>query len=207
MRQQESCGNFPWASQLWDHEYFLIVKRLWTHRCVVNDDITAGHIAMKYMFFQVLDECSLQKQRDKALTVNCNILQLWQYIVKNIHQIHFQFLFWLRLLHTAYAGTSFNKKDNLCWVWILPQSPTHHSLIGYYRWWCVCTMRVCATVVFYFRAHAYLPVRTNRCSVCVRACNLWQDSAAIPVLWCVPSCYWQHVNRAVTKQRGQQCWG
>lgn len=42
------------------------MKRLWTYRGVVNDDVTAGHIAMENVLFQVLDECALQRQSDKA---------------------------------------------------------------------------------------------------------------------------------------------
>lgn len=42
------------------------VKKLRTYRGVVNDDITAGHIAMENVFFQVLDERALQSQIYKA---------------------------------------------------------------------------------------------------------------------------------------------
>lgn len=41
-------------------------KVLQTYRGVVKDDITAGHIAMENVFFQVLNERPLQSQRDKA---------------------------------------------------------------------------------------------------------------------------------------------
>lgn len=43
-----------------------IIKRLRTYRGVVNNDITAGHIAMENVFFQVLDERALHSQIYKA---------------------------------------------------------------------------------------------------------------------------------------------
>lgn len=34
-----------------------------TYRRVINDDITAGHVTMKNMLFQVLDERALKTER------------------------------------------------------------------------------------------------------------------------------------------------
>lgn len=52
---------------LWCHEHVMFfVKRLLSYRGVVNDDITAGHIAMENVFFQVLDERALQEPTDKG---------------------------------------------------------------------------------------------------------------------------------------------
>lgn len=46
-----------------------------TYCGIVNDDITAGHIAMENVLLQVLDERALQSQRDKAKkTVTFGIL-------------------------------------------------------------------------------------------------------------------------------------
>lgn len=68
MRQQKSAGlqyykqtNKQKSSTM---GVSLIAKRLWTYRSVINDDITAGHITMENVLFQVLDECSLKRQRD-----------------------------------------------------------------------------------------------------------------------------------------------
>lgn len=43
-----------------------IVKRSWTYRSVVNNDITAVHVAMENVFLQVLDERALQGQTDRV---------------------------------------------------------------------------------------------------------------------------------------------
>lgn len=37
-----------------------------TYCGIVNDDVTAGHIAMENVLLQVLDKGALQSQRDKA---------------------------------------------------------------------------------------------------------------------------------------------
>lgn len=50
---------------------------LCTHRSVVNDDITAGHIAMENVFFQVLDERALQSQRDEAKESKMKCFQIF----------------------------------------------------------------------------------------------------------------------------------
>ncbi len=43
-----------------------IVKRSWTYRSVVNNDIAAVHVAMENVFLQVLDERALQGQTDRV---------------------------------------------------------------------------------------------------------------------------------------------
>lgn len=53
---------------------FCCGKVLQTYRGVVKDDITAGHIAMENVFFQVLNERPLQSQRDKAEEGVCGCL-------------------------------------------------------------------------------------------------------------------------------------
>lgn len=63
MRQLQHFGN---------QEHSYCKKGFWTYRGVVNDDITAGHIAVENVFFQVLDERALQRpskrnRRDKEM--------------------------------------------------------------------------------------------------------------------------------------------
>lgn len=53
--QQNQCRGRPLPSCGW-----------WTYRSVINDDVTAGHIAVKNVFLQVLDECPLKD------TQHCN---------------------------------------------------------------------------------------------------------------------------------------
>lgn len=45
---------------------------MWTYRGVINDDITAGHVAMEDVLLQMLDEGALKRQRDKDSVCSFN---------------------------------------------------------------------------------------------------------------------------------------